>query len=44
MINEKLSMEAPANAKTIRSEDIVSVIRHLLRYGSARGRPTTSTT
>src|SRR5205814_10401767 len=28
MINEKLSMEAPANAKTIRSEDIVAVIRH----------------
>jgi DNA-directed RNA polymerase subunit beta len=36
MINEKLGMEAPANAKTIRSEDIVSVIRHLLlvRLGS----------
>src|SRR5438309_2119053 len=36
MINEKLSMEAPANAKTIRSEDVVSVIRHLLlvRLGS----------
>ncbi len=30
MINEKLGIEAPANAKTIRSEDIVSVIRHLL--------------
>jgi DNA-directed RNA polymerase subunit beta len=30
MINEKLGMEAPANAKTIRSEDIVAVIRHLL--------------
>jgi len=30
MINEKLGMEAPANVKTIRSEDIVSVIRHLL--------------
>src|SRR2546422_1003601 len=36
MINEKLGMEAPANTKTIRSEDIVSVIRHLLlvRLGS----------
>src|SRR5438477_3540820 len=30
MINEKLGIEAPANAKTIRSEDIISVIRHLL--------------
>jgi len=30
MINEKLGIEAPANVKTIRSEDIVSVIRHLL--------------
>ena len=30
MINEKLRIDAPANAKTIRSEDIVSVIRHLL--------------
>src|ERR687888_206581 len=30
MINEKLRMDAPANAKTIRSEDIVHVIRHLL--------------
>ncbi len=30
MINEKLGMEAPANAKTIRSEDIISVIRHLM--------------
>src|SRR5207247_229322 len=30
MINEKLGTEAPANTKTIRSEDIVSVIRHLL--------------
>src|SRR5437867_1597367 len=29
-INEKLGIEAPANVKTIRSEDIVSVIRHLL--------------
>ncbi|PYN15480.1 MAG: DNA-directed RNA polymerase subunit beta [Candidatus Rokuibacteriota bacterium] len=36
MINEKLGTEAPANTKTIRSEDIVSVIRHLLlvRLGS----------
>src|SRR5499427_1535087 len=30
MINEKLGIEAPANAKTIRSEDIIAVIRHLL--------------
>jgi len=30
MINEKLSIDAPANAKTLRSEDVVSVIRHLL--------------
>ena len=30
MINEKLGIEAPAIAKTLRSEDIVSVIRHLL--------------
>src|SRR6266850_2829561 len=30
MINEKLGMEAPPNAKTIRSEDIISVIRHLM--------------
>jgi DNA-directed RNA polymerase subunit beta len=30
MINEKLGMEAPANAKTIRSEDIIAVIRHLM--------------
>jgi DNA-directed RNA polymerase subunit beta len=30
MINEKLRIDAPANAKTIRSEDIVHVIRHLL--------------
>ena len=30
MVNEKLGMEAPANAKTIRSEDIISVIRHLM--------------
>ena len=30
MINEKLGTEAPANVKTVRSEDIVSVIRHLL--------------
>src|SRR5205823_6158890 len=30
MINEKLGMEAPANAKTIRREDIISVIRHLM--------------
>ena len=30
MLNEKLGIEAPAIAKTLRSEDIVSVIRHLL--------------
>src|SRR5881296_787183 len=30
MINEKLGIEAPANVKTIRSEDIISVIRHLM--------------
>jgi DNA-directed RNA polymerase subunit beta len=30
MINEKLGIDAPANARTLRSEDIVSVIRHLL--------------
>src|SRR5216110_2488474 len=30
MINEKLSIDAPANTKTLRSEDIVAVIRHLL--------------
>jgi DNA-directed RNA polymerase subunit beta len=30
MINEKLSIDAPASAKTLRSEDIVSVIRRLL--------------
>jgi len=30
MINEKLGMEAPANAKTIRSEDIIAVIKHLM--------------
>ena len=44
MINEKLGIEAPANAKTIRSEDIVSVIRHLLMVqagheGDRRHRP-----
>ena len=37
MINEKLGIEAPANAKTIRSEDIVSVIRHLLMMGRSAG-------
>src|SRR5712664_1773858 len=31
MINEKLGIDASPNAKTLRSEDIVSVIRHLLR-------------
>ena len=31
MINKKLSIDAPASAKTLRSEDIVAVIRHLLR-------------
>ena len=30
MINEKLRIDAPLSAKTLRSEDIVSVIRHLL--------------
>src|SRR5206468_8382767 len=30
MINEKLRMEGPANAKTLRSEDVVSVIKRLL--------------
>jgi DNA-directed RNA polymerase subunit beta len=30
MINEKLGIEAPSNAKTLRSEDIISVIRHLM--------------
>jgi DNA-directed RNA polymerase subunit beta len=30
MLNEKLGIEGPAIAKTLRSEDIVSVIRHLL--------------
>ncbi|MGH7354955.1 MAG: DNA-directed RNA polymerase subunit beta, partial [Candidatus Rokuibacteriota bacterium] len=30
MINKKLVIDAPLNAKTLRSEDVVSVIRHLL--------------
>jgi DNA-directed RNA polymerase subunit beta len=30
MINKKLGIDGPLNAKTLRSEDIVSVIRHLL--------------
>src|SRR5687767_1756759 len=30
MINKKLLIDAPLNVKTLRSEDIVSVIRHLL--------------
>src|SRR5580765_3134669 len=30
MINEKLGIEAPASAKTIRSEDIIAVIKHLM--------------
>src|ERR1041384_2842682 len=30
MINKKLQIDAPLNIKTLRSEDIVSVIRHLL--------------
>ncbi|HXH83246.1 MAG TPA: DNA-directed RNA polymerase subunit beta, partial [Candidatus Tectomicrobia bacterium] len=30
MINEKLGIDVPAGAKTLRSEDIVAVIRHLL--------------
>jgi DNA-directed RNA polymerase subunit beta len=39
MINEKLRIEVPAHVKTLRSEDIVAVIRHLLmvKLGS---RPT----
>jgi len=30
MINEKLGIDAPSNTKTLRSEDIISVIRHLM--------------
>src|SRR5262249_13676177 len=30
MINEKLGIEVPANVRTVRSEDIISVIRHLM--------------
>src|SRR5437764_374509 len=30
MINKKLQIDAPLNIKTLRSEDIVSVVRHLL--------------
>jgi DNA-directed RNA polymerase subunit beta len=30
MINKKLGIDAPLSAKTLRSEDVVSVIRHLL--------------
>src|SRR2546426_8672329 len=30
MINEKLRIDAPLSVKTLRSEDIVAVIRHLL--------------
>src|SRR5207244_1782788 len=30
MINKKLQIEAPLSVKTLRSEDIVAVIRHLL--------------
>jgi DNA-directed RNA polymerase subunit beta len=30
MVNEKLRIEVSANAKTLRSEDVVAVIRHLL--------------
>ncbi|MBI4593474.1 MAG: DNA-directed RNA polymerase subunit beta, partial [Candidatus Rokubacteria bacterium] len=30
MINKKLQIEAPLSVKTLRSEDIVSVVRHLL--------------
>ena len=39
MINKKLQIDAPLSVKTLRSEDVVSVIRHLLmvRLGS---RPT----
>src|SRR5687767_7879399 len=39
MVNEKLRMEAPANAKTIRSEDVIAVIRHLLQV-KLGSRPT----
>jgi DNA-directed RNA polymerase subunit beta len=39
MINEKLGIDAPTNAKTLRSEDIVSVIRHLLQV-KLGSRPT----
>ncbi|MBI2216039.1 MAG: DNA-directed RNA polymerase subunit beta [Candidatus Rokubacteria bacterium] len=31
MVNEKLRIDASANAKTLRSEDVVAVIRHLLQ-------------
>jgi DNA-directed RNA polymerase subunit beta len=39
MINKKLQIDAPLNAKTLRGEDVVHVVRHLLqvRLGS---RPT----
>ena len=39
MVNKKLGIDAPLNARTFRSEDVVQVIRHLLqvRLGS---RPT----
>ena len=30
MINKKLQIDAPLNIKTLRSEDVVSVVRHLL--------------
>jgi DNA-directed RNA polymerase subunit beta len=30
MINKKLGIEAPLNARTLRSEDIVAVVRHLM--------------
>jgi DNA-directed RNA polymerase subunit beta len=31
MVNEKLRIDASANAKTLRSEDVVAVMRHLLQ-------------
>src|SRR3989449_3294183 len=39
MINKKLQIDAPLSVKTLRSEDIVAVIRHLL-MGKLGSRPT----
>jgi DNA-directed RNA polymerase subunit beta len=44
MINKKLLIDAPLSNKTLRSEDIVSVIRHLLMVKLGSKPPTTSTT